>query len=177
MKSGHFLLLLLLCTVYNSFCQTSNATKILVTAKPKPISIVAEKTAVIVVDMENDFSAKGGMLDRMGVDISSVQKTIAPTARVLATARKMGLKIIYLKMAFQPNLSDLGDSTSLNSIIHSGVGVGKDFIAPDESKSRILIRDTWSTDIVAGLQPQDSDIIVYKNRFSGFYQTDLDSIY
>src|SRR3989442_6965672 len=59
-------------------------------AKPEPIAIDTAKTAVIVVDMENDFAAKGGMFDRAGTDISGAQKAIGPTAKVLATARQAG---------------------------------------------------------------------------------------
>jgi ureidoacrylate peracid hydrolase len=40
----------------------------------------------------------------------------------------------------------------------------------------VLIRDTWNTDIVPELEPQPGDIVIYKSRFSGFYQTDLDAI-
>src|SRR5438046_7127224 len=39
----------------------------------------------------------------------------------------------------------------------------------------LLIRDTWDTDIVPELKPQANDIVIYKTRFSGFYQTDLDA--
>jgi hypothetical protein len=42
-------------------------------AKPEPIAIESARTAVIVVDMENDFAAKGGMFDRAGIDISGAQ--------------------------------------------------------------------------------------------------------
>jgi ureidoacrylate peracid hydrolase len=66
-------------------------------AKPAPVEIDIAKTAVIVVDMQNDFGAKGGMLDRAGFDISVIQKAIGPTARVLAAARHAGIKIIYVK--------------------------------------------------------------------------------
>jgi hypothetical protein len=60
---------------------------VMLDAKPERIAIDPAQTAVIVVDMENDFAAKGGMFDRAGVDISGAQKAIAPTAKVLATAR------------------------------------------------------------------------------------------
>jgi ureidoacrylate peracid hydrolase len=56
------------------------------------------------------------------------------------------------------------------------VGVGKTVRAPDGAESRILIRDTWNTDIVPELKPQAEDVVVYKHRYSGFYQTDLDAI-
>ena len=69
-------------------------------AKPEPITIDLAKTAVIVVDMQNDFGSKGGMFDRAGIDISKIQAAVAPTAKVLASARKESIKVIYLKMAF-----------------------------------------------------------------------------
>jgi ureidoacrylate peracid hydrolase len=146
-----------------------------VDAKPEPVAIIPKNTAVIVVDMENDFATKGGMFDRAGVDISGAQKVIAPTAKVLAAARAMGMKIIYLRMAYRPDLSDLGAPDSVNRTRHLKFGVGKTIRAPDGRDSRILVRDTWDTDIVNELKPQSGDITIYKTRFSGFYQTDLDT--
>jgi len=144
-------------------------------AKPEPIAIDPARSAVIVVDMENDFAGKGGMFDRAGVDISGAQKVIAPTAKVLAAARQAGLKIIYLKMGYRPDLSDLGAIDSVNRTRHLKFGVGQKIQAPDGRESRLLIRDTWNTDIVPELKPHASDIVIYKTRFSGFYQTDLDA--
>ncbi len=144
-------------------------------AKPEPLAIDPAQTAVIVVDMENDFVAKGGMFDRAGADISGAQKAIAPTAKVVAAARQARLKIIYLKMGYRADLSDLGAPDSVNRTRHLKFGVGQKIRAPDGRESRILIRDTWDTDIVPELKPQDSDIVIYKTRFSGFYQTDLDA--
>jgi nicotinamidase-related amidase len=144
-------------------------------AKPEPITIDPAQTAVIVVDMENDFAAKGGMFDRAGIDISGAQKAIAPTAKVLAAARRVGMKIIYLKMGYQPDLSDLGEADSVNRTRHLKLGVGQKIQAPDGRESRVLIRDTWDTDIVPELKPQANDIVIYKTRFSGFYKTDLDA--
>ena len=144
-------------------------------AKPEPIAVDPARTAVIVVDMENDFADKGGMFDRAGADISGAQKAIAPTAKVLAAARQAGMKIIYLKMGYRPDLSDLGAPDSVNRTRHLKFGVGQKIRAPDGRESRILIRDTWNTDIVPELKPQAGDIVIYKTRFSGFYQTDLDA--
>ncbi len=145
-------------------------------AQPEPIAIETARTAVIVIDMQNDFGAKGGMFDRVGIDLSIIQKAIGPTARVLAAARKTGVKIVYLKMGFRPDLSDLGPADAPNWMRHILFGVGDTIHAPDGTESRILIRDTWNTDIVPELAPQANDVVIYKHRFSGFYQTDLDSI-
>src|SRR2546429_8035541 len=145
-------------------------------AKPDPIAIDTAKTAVIVVDMQNDFGSKGGMFDRAGLDISMIQGVVGPTAKVLTSARQAGAKIVYLKMGFRPDLSDLGVSDSPNRVRHLRLGVGKTVRAPNGTESRILIRDTWNTDILSELKPRPDDVVLYKHRFSGFYQTDLDSI-
>jgi hypothetical protein len=68
--------------------QKTRSTITRIDAKPEPIAIDTAETAVIVVDMQNDFGSKGGMFDRAGIDISMIQRAVAPTARVLAAARK-----------------------------------------------------------------------------------------
>jgi Amidases related to nicotinamidase len=157
------------------FLEAPTGRVVTIEAKPGPIPIDTAKTAVIVVDMQNDFGAKGGMFDRAGIDISGIQKAVGPTARVLGSARAAGVKIIYLKMGYRPDLSDLGAPDSVNRVRHLRMGVGQTVRAPDGRESRILIRDTWNTDIVPQLGPQANDLIVYKPRFSGFYETDLDA--
>ena len=156
--------------------QNTNSRSVRIDAKPETTSIDIAKSAVIVVDMQNDFGAKGGLLDLAGIDISGIRKAIDPTATFLASARQAGIKIVYLKMGFHPDLSDLGSEGSPNRVLHLRFGVGKSIHAPDGRESRILIRDTWNTDIVPELKPQADDLVVYKHRFSGFYQTDLDAI-
>jgi ureidoacrylate peracid hydrolase len=124
--------------------------------------------------MQNDFGAKGGMFDRAGIDISMIQQAVGPTATVFTAARQMGIPIVYLKMAFRPDLSDLGPTDSLNRMRHLRFGVREPMRAPDGTEGRILIRGIWNTEILLELAPEPNDIIIYKHRFSGFYQTDLD---
>jgi ureidoacrylate peracid hydrolase len=145
-------------------------------AKPQPMHIDTANTAIIVVDMQNDFGAEGGLFHRAGIDISSIQRAVGPTAKVLNAAREMGIKIIYLKMAFQPDLSDLGAPESPNRVRHLLFGVGNVINAPTGEESRILVRETWNTDILPELAPNVDDIVLYKHRFSGFYETELDVI-
>ncbi|MFN2576338.1 MAG: cysteine hydrolase family protein [Pyrinomonadaceae bacterium] len=146
-------------------------------AKPAPIAIDTAKTAVIVVDMENDFGSKGGMFDLAGIDISMIQRAVGPTANVIAAARKADIPIVYLKMGFHPDLSDLGAPDSVTRMRHLQLmHVGKTIKAPDGSESRILVRDSWGTEIVPQLRPRAGDVVMYKTRFSGFYQTQLDAI-
>jgi len=149
---------------------------VMLEAKPRPLRIDMSKSAVLVIDMQNDFGTDGGLFHRAGIDISMIQAAIAPTARVLAAARRSGIKIVYLKMAFKPDLSDAGSEQSVNRTRHLWFGVGQTVVAPDGRDSRVLIRDTWNTEIVGELTPQDGDIALYKHRFSGFYETELEAI-
>lgn len=145
-------------------------------AKPYAVTFDVAKTAVIVVDMQNDFGAEGGMFSRAGIDISSIQRAVAPTATVLAAARRVGIPLVYLKMAFKADLSDAGPADSPNHARHRLLGVGSAVKAPDGSASRVLIRDTWNTDILAALAPSPDDVVLYKHRFSGFFETELDAL-
>ena len=102
---------------------TGAGRSVTLSAKPEPISLDLAKTVVMVVDMQNDFGSKGGMFDRAGFDISIIQRAVPPTAKVLAAARSAGVKIVYLKMGFRPDLSDMGAPDSPNWIGHRAVGV------------------------------------------------------
>jgi ureidoacrylate peracid hydrolase len=144
-------------------------------ARPEPITIDTATTAAIVVDMQNDFCSKGGMFDRAGIDISVTRTAIEPTARTLVSVRGAGISVVYLKMGFRPDLSDLGAPDAPNHIKHLPLAVGATVAAPDKTKSRILIRETWNTDIVDELRPQPDDAVIYKTRYSGFYETELDA--
>lgn len=148
----------------------------IIEAKPEALTVKCAETALIVVDMQNDFCSKGGLFDRAGINILAVQKAIGPTRKVLSAAREAGIKIVYLQMGFQADLSDLGDADSANRVRHLQFGVGQPCIASDGRQGRFLIRDTWNTDIIEELRPQPEDVVLYKPRFSGFYRTELDDV-
>src|SRR5579859_7329522 len=103
----------------------------IIEASPEPITIDTARTAVIVVDMQNDFGSKGGMFDRAGIDISGIQAAIAPTGRAIEAARRSGIPVIYLKMGFRADLSDAGAQDSPNRIKHQAMHVGEAVRAPD----------------------------------------------
>jgi len=145
-------------------------------AQPQSLKIDPYQTAVIVVDMQNDFGSEGGMFARAGIDISPIQAAVAPTARVLDMARRTGMPVVYLKMAFASDLSNAGGPDAPNRILHLRMNVGEPVTAPDGRESRILIEDTWNTDILTELTPHPGDLIVVKHRFSGFFETNLDTL-
>ena len=171
-----FSIMAMTCTTYGQTGKI-NRQSIHLSARPSSVEYDIASTAVIVVDMQNDFGSKGGMFDRAGIDISMIQKAVNPTAKVLSAARQAGIKIIYLRMGYQADLSDLGTEDSPNRMIHLQImHVGDTINTPSGTKSRILIRDSWGTDIVNELKPIKDDIVLYKTRYSGFYKTDLDII-
>ena len=144
-------------------------------ARPALFVLDPRRAAVLVIDMQHDFGSEGGMFHRAGIDISAIRETVGPTASVLAAARSMGMGVVYLKMGFRPDLSDAGSADSPNRVRHLFFGVGQAVTAPDGRASRILIRDTWNTDILPELAPRSGDAVIYKHRFSGFYDTELDA--
>ena len=150
--------------------------RVTIDAKPEALTIDPARSAVIVVDMQNDFGAEGGMFALAGIDISGIRAAVAPTAGVLAAARRAGVAVVYLKMAFRPDLSDAGAPDAPNWLKHLPLRPGESASSLDGRASRILIRDTWNTDIVPELAPQPGDVVLYKHRFSGFYDTDLDAV-
>lgn len=151
-------------------------TRVTITARPAPIAIDCARCAVIVVDMQNDFGAAGGMFERAGIDITPITNTVAPTAKVLAAARAAGIPVIYLQMQHRPDLTDMGAADSPHRQRHARLSVGEQIKAPDGTASRILIAGQWGTQIVAALAPFADDIVVPKHRFSGFFETGLNTI-
>jgi ureidoacrylate peracid hydrolase len=145
-------------------------------ARPQAVAFDLARTAVIVVDMQNDFGAEGGSFHRAGIDISMIRRAVEPTVKVLAAARRIGIPIVYLKMAFKPDLSDAGPTDSPNHVRHLMLGIGSAVQAPDGRASRVLVRDTWNTEILAALAPKSEDVVLYKHRFSGFFETELDAL-
>jgi ureidoacrylate peracid hydrolase len=101
---------------------------------------------------------------------------IQPIARLLECTRQLAMPTVYLKMAFREDLSDAGPPDSPNRLKHAIFRIGTESTAPDGRRSRVLIRDTWNTDIVDELRPAATDVVIYKTRYSGFYQTELDSV-
>lgn len=155
---------------------TSPSSTVSIDAQPEPFAIDPARTAVIVVDMQNDFGSEQGMFGRAGIDISAIQAAVPPTARVLDVSRRVGIPVIYLKMAFTGDLANAGGPDAPNRLLHLRLGVGEPVTAPDGSESRVLVADTWNTDILPELAPQPGDHVVVKHRFSGFFETHLDDL-
>ena len=149
------------------------AKSVIIPAKPEGVKIETDRTAVIVVDMQNSFASKGGMFDLVGQDISGAKKVIESTKKVIEAARAAKIKVIYLLMSYEPDLSNSGGPDSPNW--HKEFGLVMMRQRP-EFKGKILTRGTWDEAVVDELKPMPEDIIVRKSRYSGFVGTNLDLI-
>ena len=139
-------------------------------------AIDPERAGVLVVDMQNDFVSEGGMFDQNGVPTAPVRRVVPTIRDVLDAARQRRIPVVYLKMGYRSDLSDLGAEGSVNRDRHLHFGVGRAVTAPDGTETRNLVRDTWGTDIVDQLAPELQDTVIYKHRFSGFYETELHDV-
>src|SRR5436190_22857662 len=92
--------------------------EVVVEAKPEALAINPARSAVIVVDMQNDFGSEGGMFALCGIDISRIRGVIPAIAQVVAAARRTGITVVYLKMGFRPDLSDAGGPDAPNWLKH-----------------------------------------------------------
>lgn len=155
---------------------TASSRIIMLDTRPEAIGIDVARCAVLVIDMQNEFGAKGGMFDRAGIDISPIREAVAPTASVLAAARANGIPIIYLKMQHRSDLADMGIAGSPHRTKHRPFAVGETITTPEGLKNRILIEGHWGTEIIAELAPEPGDITVGKHRYSGIFETELDTV-
>jgi ureidoacrylate peracid hydrolase len=141
-------------------------------AKPEPIEVDLRKSAVVVVDMQNAFASKNGMLDIVGADISGAPRVVSTIGQVLATARRAGMPVVYLQMGYKPDLSDSGGPESPNW--HKELGIRLMNCRP-ELRGKLVTVGTWDFAIVDELAPKPGDMVIVKTRYSGFARTPLDS--
>jgi ureidoacrylate peracid hydrolase len=141
--------------------------------RPEPIEVALEKSALIVVDMQNAFASKGGLLDVAGVDIAAAPAVVRTIGSVLSAMRSRGVPIVYLQTGYKADLSNGGGAASPNPRKELALCLMR---ARPELKGKLLVECTWDFEIVEALKPLASDIVVLKTRYSGFAGTTLDSI-
>ncbi len=141
-------------------------------ARPEPVEVDLEKSAIVVVDMQNAFASKNGMLDISGADISGAPRVINLISQLLTAARNTGMPVVYLQMGYKADLSDSGGPESPNW--HKELGIRMMNCRP-ELKGKLVTEGTWDFAIVDELAPQPGDIVIVKTRYSGFARTSLDT--
>jgi ureidoacrylate peracid hydrolase len=141
--------------------------------RPEPLEIAWERSAIVVVDMQNAFASRGGLLDLAGIDISGATPVVQLIGSILAAGRAAGVPIVYLQTGYKPDLSNGGGEASPNPRKETALCLMR---ARPELKGTLLVEDTWDFAIVDELKPHAVDLVVLKTRYSGFAGTTLDSV-
>ncbi len=139
-------------------------------AEPEPIEIDLGRSAMVIVDMQNAFVARGGMFDLRGVDVTPIQKVIDPITKIYKKARKKMARVIYIVHVLSPDLREVGPDSSF---WYKSV---KFYREEPRWQDKFIVRGTWGAEIVESLRPGEGDLIVEKPRFSAFFGTNLDTI-
>ncbi|MBA3947053.1 MAG: cysteine hydrolase [Herpetosiphonaceae bacterium] len=107
--------------------------------------LVPSQTAVIVVDMINEFLEEGGLMV-----LATGRALYGPLQRLVDSAHASGMPVIWLRDE-HPNLDD-----------------------PEFRKRTVhCLAGTWGTQIVAALHPGPADAILPKSSYNGFFRTPL----
>lgn len=143
-------------------------------ATPQTVTIDLERSAMIVIDMQNDFCSKGGWFAARGIDIAPVRRPIKPLNALLPVLRRQRVPVIWLNWGNRADLMNL-NPTVLHAGNPSGDGVGYGD-TPRGGRSPVLKKDGWGARVCDDLKVARGDIRVDKYRLSGFWDNELDSI-
>jgi ureidoacrylate peracid hydrolase len=144
--------------------------KLVIPAEPDPLTVDLRRMAVLVIDMQNAFASKGGMLDLSGLDISNVATIIEPIKNIIDVSRAQGIRVIYIAHRLSPDLREIGP---LTPYAYNKMEMEVWHKKPD-MRNRIILRGTWGAEIIDELKPQPTEIVIEKKRFSAFAGTELD---
>ena len=142
-------------------------------ARPEPIAFDASAPALIVVDMQNAYTTPGGYLDLAGFDVSGTGPVVAQIARAVRAARAAGIRIVWFQNGWDPDYVEAGGPGSPNW--HKSNAL-KTMRRRPEMNAQLLAKGSWDYALVDALKPEPGDIVLGKPRYSGFYNTPLDSM-
>jgi len=150
------------------------ANVVVIPAEPEPISIDIGRTAVVVVDMQNSFCMKGGMMDYVGkLDAPQAEQVTMACRAVVRTARRNEMTVVYLRMTYGlPVDAALGPDSPFYWKEKGLAAIRRN----PELKGRFLAAGSRDWQIIDELSPEPGDIVIDKSRYSGFVDTDLDNV-
>ncbi len=112
------------------------------------------RTAIVVVDMQKVFCEPDGALY-----VPATAAIVPPIAALLECARAVAVPIIYLRHVVRGDGSDTGRMRDLYPNV-----------------DRILARSDPGIQVIDALSPRPGDVVVDKLFYSGFHNTDLDTV-
>ncbi|HLO85743.1 MAG TPA: isochorismatase family cysteine hydrolase [Nostocaceae cyanobacterium] len=147
---------------------------VILATETKTLRLDLAKTAILVIDMQNDFCHPDGWLAHIGVDVTPARQAIAPLQKLLPQLRAVDVPIIWVNWGNRPDLLNISAS-SLHVYNPTGDGVGLGDRLP-KNGAQVLTAGSWAAAVVDELEQLPEDIRVDKYRMSGFWDTPLDSI-
>jgi biuret amidohydrolase len=150
------------------------ARPVTIDAEWQSVTIDLHRTAIVVIDMQNDFCAQDGWVDSIGGDYQSDRAPIAPLVRLLPLLRAANVPVVWVNWGNRPDLLNMPPN-QIHLYKPHGHGVGLGDPLP-KSGAPVLEKDSWAAAVVDELAPVDGDVKVDKYRISGFWDTPLDSI-
>lgn len=128
-----------------------------------PELVAAERTALVLVDLQNDFCSPDGYYGREGRRLTEIAAAIPRVDALVAAARRADVLVIWV---LQTLLAEAGsDSSSWLRRRTKGV------VPPEWT-----IDGTWGQQVVAPLVPRPDEPVVKKHRSSSFVSTPLDLV-
>jgi ureidoacrylate peracid hydrolase len=119
-----------------------------------------DTTAIVVVDMQNDFCHPEGACGKGGMSVDTIQAMIPQMRGFLAGSRDVGANLIFIQCIHE-NATD------------SAVWM---FRRKGQS-GQICRKGTWGADFIGdGIAPQGEEPVVLKHRYSAFIGTRLESV-
>jgi len=125
------------------------------------INIDPSCTAIIVIDMQNDFVDPEGALAQRGARVSAMRGIIPPLVQFLDRARQQKIPVIFIQTV---RVEDDVSPSLLNHWQRTNV------------TTRACEEGGWGAEIIPELKPQIDDIVCRKTRYSAFVGTELDAI-
>ncbi|ADD05765.1 isochorismatase family protein [Natrialba magadii ATCC 43099] len=116
------------------------------------VTLEPDRTAVIVVDMQNGFCHPDGTLYAPGSET-----VIEPAAELVDRARDAGARIVYTRDVHPPEQFD-----------------GAYYYNEFEQWGEHVLEDTWEAEIVDELEVHTEDHVVEKHTYDAFYNTELE---
>lgn len=127
------------------------------------MAIDPSKTAVVLIEYQNDFTSEGGALHGAVEGVMDKTDMLANTQRVVEAAREAGVTVMYAPITFAEGYNELSQHPYG---ILKGVVDGKAFV-----------KGSWGAAIVDELAPQEGDIVIEGKRgLDTFASTNLDFI-
>ena len=125
-------------------------------------------TALVVIDVQNDFCDADGMMAQEGFDVASAQAMAARLPPLLATARAVGALVVFVRNVYSSEHNFYLSDVWLEQASRTRGG--------SYTRRPICRADSWEGDFYGDVRPEPGDPVVTKHRFNAFRNTDLDTI-